>query len=766
MKKKRIISLLLAVLLVAGLFPAAVFAAEAPAEAEPAQSFVPGPKGDEDVAVIVYGKSMSDAIHKADYSFADFAAALKSELQGILANEKLPEVELCLVNDKGEGYPLTEGAVEDAAFLSSFHFTADGILGWMEYVVKWLEDGFGWLISGVDTVGEFYDIYGAVDVPEGDYTLMVRHIDGDGYTLWQPAEGSCRVHVGDDHVNYVGYEQELGEYTFTISIDLWLIDFDLDVFTVGASLPGVFLNSQEPGFSFTSSDVGGHALPGTEFTLVNRDELENMVSAMLSFGEDAFTNAMNLVGTEGFTWNELCLLNKELLYWDNDAQQIAFNEAEAYRLLETYWALAVAAGEAPMKDLLSEDTNLRVPAILQATADENGVVNFTEDCNRTLVWSMEIMLRMANIVLGELENLDLTQQFLNDPEVDAMLKLAFYIMRYAGEKGVEYMDESGGIDPEFINDWIYPILQNDDMFSFAKDAIVFFVGEDNVPEDILAVLDMLPTHALFTKKLPAGRYIMLETAVPDGYLRSPVFYTMDLQWHTEDPDIRNWCYVTVGSMGVIGPYLFEDFYTFLRENSAAAMADELLGYLSEGKTGTVIQNYLNGTTDASAITIAYFAGLIYNSMGGNLVYESEAALAADMVKYLYAYGRTTQNLFGFAAEVAKAARSVVSSEITVAWRFYTLSTSLRTNIALTTQAILQGMADSIDTTGDNPVTGAVKDSLQKTADSIDTTNRIAEESAAFINKVEDAVKSTVGKAVSDAVKAVVKGIYSLLTWKP
>jgi len=80
------------------------------------------------------------AINRTKYSFSNFVAALKAEVQGALVNEKLSDVEMYLVNDHNEEFLLSQDAVEDAAFLSSFKYEAYGILGWTEYVYN------GWRI--------------------------------------------------------------------------------------------------------------------------------------------------------------------------------------------------------------------------------------------------------------------------------------------------------------------------------------------------------------------------------------------------------------------------------------------------------------------------------------------------------------------------------------------------------------------------------------------------------------------------------------------
>ncbi len=759
--KKRWISLLLVFVMVLGMFPMAAFAAdgEEASNVNPATGRERGPKGDEDVAVMVYGQSMADAVMKAGYSFDDFVTALKSELQGILANEKLPKVEMYLINSQNQEYELTLNAVDDAAFLSSFRMKSGGVLGWLDDVFKWLQDGFGWLISGVDTIGEFYKIYGATDVPEGDYTLEVRKIDGDGYTLWEPESGQVRVHVGDDHVNYVGYEKHLGGHTFEFSFLWW----DVEVYSIDFYMPGVFMKTEEPGFGFQSVDLGGNAVPGTEFVLVNREETEKILRAAFALGKDTFTNAMNLIGTEGFTWEELSILNSEILTWDDTAKQITFDHQATLKLLGTYWALLEASAMDPMITFMSDETDLRLPAILQATADKNGYVFFGEDSNVTLTWALDVLLKMGNVVLEEADDMELLDGVFQNKQTEALVNLVFTLAKAAAKQGTEFWDKNGDLVKGVINDWVYPLLTNDNIYSAAK-SVLEWVLEDKLTPEQMKMLDLLPTHALLTKKMPAGHYLMLETAVPEGFIHSPLFYTMNLTWNTDSPAPKDWCYVTFGNLGLVLPYYAEDYYTWLRNFNYTAEADKVLNLITDGKSGTMVQDMISGKDDVTALTIAFTANLLYNNLGGDKVYGSELELANALTKHLYAYGRTSQNLMMFADKVIREGRAVVTGEITPEWKFYNFSTSLRTNIALKVKALLTETAKAIDTTGDNKITTAVKETTQKIADSIDTTNRIIEQTTAIQSKVQDVVKTTAKTVAKTALKTTLKVTKTLLGW--
>lgn len=274
----------------------------------------------------------------------------------------------------------------------------------------------------------------------------------------------------------------------------------------------------------------------------------------------------------------------------------------------------------------------------------------------------------------------------------------------------------------------------------ARDALGWYLDEDELTEADRKMLDLLPTHAFLTKKMPSGTYIMLESSVPDGYIHTPLFYTINLSWNTESSRPADWCYVTVGNIGVIIPYFAEEYYNYLRSFNAAEEADKIINRITGHDTDTIIQDIISDRADVSALMITYYSGIIYNYMGGKYLYNSELELSADLTKYLYAHGRTAQNLLIFGDEIAKKSKSVITDQITEDWKFYTYTTSIRTNLALRTQAILMGIADSIDTTGDNAITSAAKELIYAAAGHIDTTNRIIEETTAVKEAIEESDK--------------------------
>lgn len=141
--RKKLISLLLVLAMVLTMLPIAAFAADEPAEpsnVNPATGREAGPEGNRKVAMMLYGKTISDAVMNSNYDIDAFWAALKSEAQGVLANEKIPEAEVYLVNDQNQEYRLEPSDGRGASMVNSFRLRTGGILAWLDDVFDWLTD--------------------------------------------------------------------------------------------------------------------------------------------------------------------------------------------------------------------------------------------------------------------------------------------------------------------------------------------------------------------------------------------------------------------------------------------------------------------------------------------------------------------------------------------------------------------------------------------------------------------------------------------------
>ena len=757
--RKRIISIVLAVAMILCLIPIGVLAADGDSTVNPATGREQGPAGDVPVAVMVYGDNITKLSTTPGLGFSDFIDAVKEEIKNVAGNNNVPEVEMYLVNKDGQEYKLTQEDASETAFIASFKYRSEGDGGITGWFVDLVQSAYEWLFDDFDQVESLYRIYGAKNVPEGEYTLEIRSIADDGFKLIKPETRELKVTVEKSATKtcYVGFESMVGMLDLTIPI------IDTTIYKAIMTMPGVFLQSSEPGIEFTSANLGDQPVPGSEFVMVNRDETEKLIKAFYGLGKETFESAMSLIGTEGYTWKELSILYNEVLKWDSENAQISIDGKNAYKLLGTYWSLMQASAKEPLLNFLKDDTELRVPAILAATADENGVVHFGPDNNVTLIWSLEILQKMGGVAFSKIEEYGLIDELFPDPMTGAIIKFVIKLGKsYLGSDNMLW-DADGNLKKDFINGTMYLLLQNDNIMEFAQDKLNWIVG-DNLTEEEKEFLKLLPDHALLTKKMPAGKYILLETSVPEGYFRSPFFYTVDLEWHPEAKYARDWYYASVADLGLIAPYFAEDFYDWLRNYDFKVEADKVLNYITDDKTGDLIAKTLTGENDITKYTITYFSNILYNYMGGSLLYNSELDLAKDMTKHLYAYGKSAQNLLQFGDQVATRSKSVVAGQLTKDWIFYNYSTSLRTNSALKTQKILNGVAKAIDTTEDHPVTSAVKSTIQKIADKIDTTNRIKDQVTNIQNKISSFFSDIGSKIGNKVLDGVFNALKTVLGW--
>ena len=758
--RKRIISIVLAVAMILCLVPFGVMAADdTTSNVNPATGREQGPAGDVPVAVMVYGDNITKLSTTPGLGFSDFIDAVKEEIKNVAGNNNVPEVEMYLVNKDGQEYKLTQEDASETAFIASFKYRSEGDGGITGWFVDLVQSAYEWLFDDFDQVESLYRIYGAKNVPEGEYTLEIRSIADDGFKLIKPETRELKVTVEKSATKtcYVGFESMVGMLDLTTPI------IDTTIYKAIMTMPGVFLQSSEPGIEFTSANLGDQPVPGSEFVMVNRDETEKLIKAFYGLGKETFESAMSLIGTEGYTWKELSILYNEVLKWDSENAQISIDGKNAYKLLGTYWSLMQASAKEPLLNFLKDDTELRVPAILAATADENGVVHFGPDNNVTLIWSLEILQKMGGVAFSKIEEYGLIDELFPDPMTGAIIKFVIKLGKsYLGSDNMLW-DADGNLKKDFINGTMYLLLQNDNIMEFAQDKLNWIVG-DNLTEEEKEFLKLLPDHALLTKKMPAGKYILLETSVPEGYFRSPFFYTVDLEWHPEAKYARDWYYASVADLGLIAPYFAEDFYDWLRNYDFKVEADKVLNYITDDKTGDLIAKTLTGENDITKYTITYFSNILYNYMGGSLLYNSELDLAKDMTKHLYAYGKSAQNLLQFGDQVATRSKSVVAGQLTKDWIFYNYSTSLRTNSALKTQKILNGVAKAIDTTEDHPVTSAVKSTIQKIADKIDTTNRIKDQVTNIQNKISSFFSDIGSKIGNKVLDGVFNALKTVLGW--
>ena len=767
---KRLISILLVVMMVFTLLPMTALADDVKGE------------GTGDVAVIVYGKAISEAFWAEETTLDTLTERITTNLQDALAGEHLPD---CTFTLSGNGISKTLKKDNSLSIISSMQFSNDKS-EFFDVLVNSIKDMIGEGLAKpeiAELLKDAFVIYSAKDVPVGTYTLAVENIDANGYNLIKPESGSVQVTVVENSTTFAGVPKEFSSSSVVKRIadkiknsqnSHWLDPFGVaqslaglavdaiieKLPTISVEFPGYWLHRVDPGFKFIKTDLADKPLPGAEFLMVDRNETIKIVKAMAALGKDTFTNAMKLVGTEGFTWEELSILNAGLISRDEETNQIGLDPVAAEKLVTTYWSLVEASAKMPIKDFLKED--LRVPALLKATSNDDGIVNFTEDSNITLVWSINVLMKIAGVSNDWIQNLDEENLDFDNKELKAVMEVIIPIVKAASAAGITITETTGELAKGFINDWIYPVLQNDEIPKKLSETLKTLGGEED--ENELTWKDFIPDHAILTPKMPASDYILMEEKAPEGYMRNPIFYTIHLTWDTEQEDVSKWCYVTVADIGIIGPYLAENYYTFFRNNSFVSVSDKILNRVM-GKDVNVLEWVLANEEGATAATLDYWAKLISANMAGDSENGSEEAVANELAQYVIKHGDNVQSLMHFAYTVANRRRAVISSEVNEEWHFYNFNDSIHTSYATRITALLEGAKASIK--NDTLVGQATKAVIQAQIDTVAAVDKTitsitARYTAAVkeaVGKVADSVKSSATEAAKSVVSSLLKRLF-------
>lgn len=191
----------------------------------------------------------------------------------------------------------------------------------------------------------------------------------------------------------------------------------------------------------------------------------------------------------------------------------------------------------------------------------------------------------------------------------------------------------------------------------------------------------------------------------------------------------------------------------------------MLSILSGGKYKTFVQDLMAGKADVTGQTIAastyaivFQSWIIYNFMGGRLVYSGAnglAALQADLTRYLMAQGKTAENLIEFGGVVYNRSKAVVTADLSGdSWAFYNASKSIKENIIVQAIAIAKQIRDRIETDGNKTnemVKKVIDDTIEKLG-KVDTTSRFAAYAEAAKEKAEETAKETAKSVLTTAIK--------------
>lgn len=607
--------------------------------------------------------------------------------------------------------------------------------------------------------GKAYRIFTSEELPAGEYQVYVEEFDNDddtirdGYKLFDDKTSTFFTertfditvdeHEKEGQIQYIGNDQNgLGlDLTFgglagTFSENVQKIVREMESlglsdripafkkifevmsldFSFKFAFPGLWTTTSKAGFEFTNVDYMETGIAGNQFLLINRQELIDVLKLMKDIGKEAFEGALKATfgGDMSYTYRDDVITYEGIsdLYLqlvELEDGQLNLNYDTAYAIVNTYihvlldmklfdWFVETDTSDAlaPIK------LKYPIPAILETTSDENGIVKFSRDENITLTW----MLKIIPEVMTYISKVETENEFMN-----LLIKLNDY--------AAPFLEQAGDLAAEIINTMIYPFAQR---------------------------------LGLVGPKMASGKYLMFQTKVVDDYRINPIAYTMDISWVNVD-----WVYLTVADMGLIGPYFAEGFYDFVRKTTFAGTLDAVLGKIKQDDDYNVVSDILNGkinltdkTNQALLGALTAFASEVgFDSLGGNMLFATKTDLIKDMNDYLLKTGMTAQNLVVYLNRLAMRSKTVYTGRVDDGWYFYNLDKSPTTTATKLINKSTNDIAKAMEIESQKTV-------VQKTGETVSKiVNKVGTKVEERANSVKQKVRQTVGAAVQKVVQSVV-----------
>lgn len=749
MKKrtKKIIALLLAIVMAISLMPLAALAEETK-------------QGE--VAAVVYGPDFTDLIGDGKGDIGNLVTVLKNATEKAVSGEDMiPEAVITLtsVDDPTKVYTMKK--TDELRWGQSLNFESESLdkmkadnakataeqkekvddlqqqydkarglaklaLGTQLVAAKLSYDGLALLgsllASGADTVldqiniaeagrGRLYDTYTSGKIDEGQYRMHIEEFKGEGYVLTDYTDRDQLVTVteNDGKPQFIG-EKVSRHWAGDFGLSTYKFDFDLQ-------FPGFWIRKLDIGFEFSNTDVTGVGINGSEFAMVNREQVETILAFMKDAGEKSFNKVMaNFKDEEVFNYKEVLALHKDLINTENTTVPIDLEVAQ--KIVMSYMALFTGVDQELLASFnAARENGMVLPAVLVATSEtvdgRDGVVRFSENSNQTLTWMMSALDKI----------------FENVAEMNDTLKGIFDL--YTILKGI-----SG----DLINSVGY---------------------------------DIAKMAGLVSDKMPSGTYWMFQTEAGDTYQRSPLVYTMRVTW-----DNPEWVYATVAELGVIGPYVAKGFYEYVRNTTfegpvAKAFKAMALGY-EFGSDATLynleILDNINDTLMTGSLKLddensvklmgaysAYIADTMYRGLGLNVLYNSRKALMEGMNAYLLDNAKASRGLMGYVNEQAKKAKSVYTDKVDLNWTFYNLDTSPTT----TATKLIQKSTDDITKIMNDSTSYRAIGEDGKPADNSPRGELVAKTGAqvkSIVSKIGTQIEAT-NKKIADGIKEAAKKVF-------
>lgn len=528
-----------------------------------------------------------------------------------------------------------------------------------------------------------------------------------------------------------GVAEIFSKITKTEALLQWFRDWNAPTYSKLADLnlsyrflfPGLWCAEYDAGFSFSDVDVAEAGIAGSEFLMVNRQEVLDVLKFMKDLGKDAFQGALKATFGGEMTYadgtvkdyDSIVSLYTQLIKTEDG--QISLDYDTAFAIVKTY--IGVISDMNLMDRVVVTGTDklglptikLRypIPAILTAKSDENGVVTFTKNSNKTLTWMLQIIPQIQDVV----------SKIQTGNEV---LDLLIKVNEYSAKITHQFAD----IADKVVNTLVYPFAQR---------------------------------LGLVGKKFGSGEYIMFQYKAGDGYWINPLAYTMIMTWENE-----TWLYATVADLGIIVPYFAEGFYDFVRNTTFAGTIDSFLSKMT-GKEVNVITDVLTDKIDITkefgkvltgALT-AFVGTLGFNSLGADNLYASRTDFINGINQYLYENGRTAQNLMIYLNKQAQRAKSVYAGYVDEDWYFYNLDKSPTLTATKLIDKSTKNIAAAFVNEQKAGAVTAIGNNVSKVV------NNIGTKVEQTVQNVKTQIKSTIGAAVKSVFKNIGTSLKNAVT---
>ena len=254
-----------------------------------------------------------------------------------------------------------------------------------------LSNGTDKLLDGINIAeagrGYLFDTYTSGKIDAGRYKVRIEEFAGEGYVLTDYSDREQIIEVTENGGKPIFVDEANGRHwSGDFGIDNTALSFDFDL-----RFPGFWIQKLDIGFEFSNTDVTGVGINGSDFAMVNREQVETILAFMKDAGEKSFNKVMaNFKDEEVFNYKEVLALHKDLINTENTTVPIDLEVAQ--KIVMSYMALFTGVDQELLASFnAARENGMVLPAVLVATSEtvdgKDGVVRFSENSNQTLTSS-------------------------------------------------------------------------------------------------------------------------------------------------------------------------------------------------------------------------------------------------------------------------------------------------------------------------------------------------------------------------------------------